>query len=48
MSFSTRCLERFAQFFGSVQIERDGNDRYSEEFKVKKLPLLDLAIKFHL
>ena len=48
MSFSTRCLERFAQFFGLVHVERGTSDRYSEEFMVKKLPLLDLAVQFHL
>jgi hypothetical protein len=47
LSYSTRCLERFAGFFGLVQVGREGNDRYSEEFSVKKLPLLDLAVQFH-
>jgi hypothetical protein len=48
LSYSTRCLERFARFFGLVEIERSGNDRYSEEFKVRKLPLLDQIVQFHL
>jgi len=46
LSYSLRCLERFAQFFGLVEIERNVNDRYSETFNVKKLPLLDLAVHF--
>jgi SEC-C motif len=48
LSYSTRCLERFARFFGLVEIELPGNDHYSEEFKVRKLPLLDQAVQFHL
>lgn len=48
LSYSARCLERFARFFGLVEIERCGNDRYSEEFKVKKLPLLDQVVQFRL
>ncbi|MDD2367480.1 MAG: SEC-C metal-binding domain-containing protein [Desulfuromonadaceae bacterium] len=48
LSYSARCLERFALFFGLVEIERSGNDRYSEEFRVRKLPLLDQVVQFHL
>lgn len=48
LSYSARCLERFARFFGLVEIERPGIDRYSEEFKVRKLPLLDQVVQFHL
>lgn len=47
-SYSIRSLERFARFFGLVEIERSGNDRYSEEFRVKKLPLLDQVVQFRL
>lgn len=47
-SYSVRFLERFAQFFGLVEIDRCGNDRYSEASKVKKLPLLDQVVQFHL
>ena len=47
-SYSVRFLERFAQFFGLAETERLGNDRYSEEFKVRKLPLLDHVAQFHL
>jgi len=48
LSYSARCLERFAQFFGLVEIDRGGSDRYSEEFRVRKLPLLDQVVQFHL
>ena len=48
LSFSARCLERFARFFGLVEIERPGSDCYSEEFRVRKLPLLDQVVQFHL
>lgn len=47
-SYSVRCLERFAQFMGLAKTERPGNDRYSEEFRVRKLPLLDHVVLFHL
>lgn len=47
LSYSARCLERFAQFMGLVEMERPENDRYSEEFKVRKLPLLDEFVQFH-
>lgn len=46
--YSARCLERFARFFGLVENERSGNDRYSEELRVRKLPLLDQVVQFHL
>jgi hypothetical protein len=48
LSYSARCLERFARFFGLVEIDRGGNDRYSEEFRLRKLPLLDQVVQFHL
>jgi hypothetical protein len=47
-SYSVRCLERFAQFMGLAETERAGNDRHAEEFKVRKLPLLDHVIQFNL
>jgi hypothetical protein len=48
LSYSSRCLERYARFFGLVEIERSRTDRYSEEFRVRKLPLLDQVVQFHL
>lgn len=46
--YSLRSLEGFAEFLGLVEIERDPNDRYADAFRLKKLPLLDHAVKFHL
>ena len=46
LSYSVRCLERFAEFFGLVEIERPEKDRYSEDFRVRKLPLLDQVVEF--
>jgi hypothetical protein len=48
LSYSVSCLERFACFFGLVEIEHSGSDRYTEEFRVRKLPLLDEIVQFHL
>ena len=47
-SYSVRFLERFARFMGLAETERPGNDRYSEEFKMRKLPLLGHVVQFHL
>ncbi len=47
LSYSVRCLERFAGFFGLVEIERPERDRYSEDYKVRKLPLLDQVVQFN-
>jgi hypothetical protein len=48
LSYSLCCLEKFPLFVGLVEIDRSGNDRYSEEFSVKKMPLLDEFVQFHL
>ncbi len=45
--YSWRSLERFAGFMGLVEIERDSADRYSEGFYLRKLPLLDYVVQFH-
>lgn len=46
--YSLRSLERFAEFFGLVEVERIGKDRYlPEETRLRKLPLLNLAVQFH-
>ena len=45
--FTLRGLERFAAFLGLAEIERDPADRYSSPFRIKKLPLLDQAARFH-
>lgn len=48
LTYSGRCLEWFARFFGLVEIERSGTDRHSKEFRVKKLPLLEEIVQFYL
>jgi hypothetical protein len=45
--YSLRCLERFACFMGLAKMERPA-DRFAEEFKLRKLPLLDQVVQFHL
>jgi hypothetical protein len=47
-TYSLRCMDRFATFLGLVVLERPGNDRYSEGFQLRKLPLLDQVVQFHL
>lgn len=46
--YSIRALERFAGFLGLVEIDRDPTDRYADEFRLRKLPLVDHVIQFHL
>jgi len=46
--FSLRCMERFARFMGLAELERPDNDRYSTGFQLRKLPLLDQVVQFHL
>ncbi len=45
--YSLRVLQRFAEFFGLVEIERIGNRLLPEEIRIRKRPLLDEVIKFH-
>ncbi len=44
--YSLRCLESFAEFLGLVEIERDPVDRYAENFRLRKLPLLEEVVCF--
>lgn len=46
--YSWRTLERFARFMGLVEIEHDPANRYTGDFRVRKLPLLDHVVQFHL
>jgi len=46
--YSLRSLERFAHFMGLVEIDREEKDRYFGPFQLRKLPLLDHAVRFHL
>ena len=47
-AYSGHCLERFARFFGLVEIESIGKESYPEQSRVRKLPLLDQVVQFHL
>jgi SEC-C motif len=45
--YSLRALQRFAEFFGLVEIERIGNRTVPDEIRIRKRPLLDEVVKFH-
>jgi hypothetical protein len=45
--YSLRCLESFACFLGLVEIQRDSDQRYNDNFSLRKLPLLDHVVQFH-
>ena len=45
--YSLRVLQRFAEFFGLVEIERIGDRMVPDEIKIRKRPLLDEVVKFH-
>lgn len=47
-SYSLRCLEHFAEFLGLAEIERDPGKRFFENFRLRKLPLLDHVVQFQL
>lgn len=46
--YSLRCLDSFAGFMGLAEIERDPANRYADHFSLRKLPLLDHVVQFHL
>jgi len=46
--FSLRSLERFAEFLGLAEIERDPSKRFTADFRLRKLSLLDQVIRFQL
>ncbi|MGO9018268.1 MAG: SEC-C domain-containing protein [Syntrophobacteraceae bacterium] len=46
--YSLRCLESFAAFLGLVEIQADSAKRYDGDFRLRKLPLLDHVVQFHL
>ncbi len=46
--YSLRSLERFAGFLGLAEIERDPSKRFTADFRLRKLPLLDHVVKFQL
>jgi hypothetical protein len=45
--YSLRVLQRFAEFFGLVEIERVGKRMIPDEIRIRKRPLLDEVVKFH-
>ncbi|MGC8492389.1 MAG: SEC-C domain-containing protein [Syntrophobacteraceae bacterium] len=45
--YSLRCLDSFAGFLGLVEIQRDSDKRYGD-FRLKRLPLLDHVVRFHM
>ena len=46
--YTLRSLERFAGFLGLAEIERDPAKKFTDDFRLRKLPLLDHAVRFHL
>lgn len=46
--YSLRALDRFAEFLGLVEIERPPEDVFRQDFRLRKLPLLDHMVRFHL
>jgi len=46
--YSLRCLESFAAFLGLAEIQRDSARRCDRDFRLRKLPLLDHVVQFHL
>jgi len=46
--YSWRTLERFARFMGLVETEHDPANKYTGDFRLRKLPLLDHVVQFHL
>jgi hypothetical protein len=46
--YSLRSLERFAEFLGLVEIERDPSKRFTSDFRLRKLKLLDHVVQFQL
>ena len=46
--YSLRCLDNFASFLGLVEIQPDSGKRCDEDFRLRKLPLLNHVVQFHL
>ena len=45
--YSLRCLDSFAGFLGLAEIERDPAKRFTDDFRLRKLALLDHVVQFH-
>lgn len=46
--YSLRCLKSFAGFLGLAEIQSDAGGRSDRNFRLRKLPLLDHVVQFHL
>ena len=46
--YTIRSLERFAGFLGLAEIVHNPADRFSNDHRLRKLPLLDHVVQFHL
>jgi hypothetical protein len=46
--YTIRALDRFAGFLGLAEIERDPTKRFSDAFRLRKLPLVDHVVQFQL
>jgi len=46
--YALRSLERFAEFLGLAEIDLDPDKRFMKEYRLRKLPLLDHIVQFHL
>jgi hypothetical protein len=44
--YSWRCLRRFAEFMGLVEIEQQSAGRFARDFTLRKTSLLDEAVVF--
>lgn len=44
--YSHRFFQKFAEFFGLVEIDLDSGERYGRDFKVRNTPLLASVVKF--
>ena len=45
--YTWRCLVNFAGFFGLAQVEPKSEDILNREYRIKKQPLLEQAVHFH-
>ena len=46
-AYTLRTMERFARFFGLIELDRDPSRFIGRNFKMRKTPLLDHVIRFH-
>ena len=46
-SYSLRTMKRFAHFFGLIELDSNSSTFISQSYKIKKSPLLDQLLSFH-